>query len=174
MLGVAGGIAVAAIVLFVVMEPGTFRLPGSSGTPPAQPADLQLSIKEVSAEMTDEKHADLKIAFNVHNPNRNTAILETIHYTIYIGDLKMTSGDVGVSPQGFVASQEGIFHIVSNTTLTLKDTQSAVRNNLTAVAWDSMVEGTALYRIEGTFAFNLTGAGFQFTAKEKEFVLPYP
>jgi hypothetical protein len=86
----------------------------------------------------------------------------------------MTSGDIGVSPEGFVASQEGIFPIVSNTTVTLKDSRPSERNNLTADAWDSMFNGEAQYRIEGTFAYKLTGTSFQFSAGEKDFRLTYP
>jgi hypothetical protein len=173
---VAGGIAAAAIIIFVVMGSGTFRLPGSSTgqTVQTQPLDLQLSIREVRAEMEDEKTADLHVAFNVFNPNRGTAILETIHYTVFIGNLKMTTGDIGVSPEGFVASQGGIFPVVSNTTVTLKDSKPSVRNNLTAEAWDSMVSGEAQYRIEGTYAYKLTGTSFQFSAGDREFRFSYP
>ncbi|MGI0037017.1 MAG: hypothetical protein ACRD99_01505, partial [Nitrososphaera sp.] len=125
---VAGGIAGAAIIIFVVMGSGQFRLPGfpSGQTAQTQPAELQLSINEVKAERQDERTAALQVAFDVYNPNRGTAILETIHYSIFIDKLKMTTGDIGVSPQGFVASQEGIFPVISNTTVTLKDTQPSV------------------------------------------------
>lgn len=175
--GVAGGIAAAAIVLFVVMGPGNFRLPGSFGgqNTQTQLLDLQLSVNEVKVASTeDNRTANLQVAFNVHNPNRNTAILETIHYNVYIGDLRMTTGDIGASPEGFLASQEGIFPIVSNTTLLVKDTRPSIRSNLTAAAWDSMVAGEAQYRVEGIYAYKLTGTSFQFSAGEQPFALPYP
>jgi LEA14-like dessication related protein len=172
---VAGGIAAAAIIIFVVMGSGLFSLGSQDGqVAQSQPVELQLSLVDITAEKTDERTADVNVAFNVHNPNRNTAILETIHYTVFIDELKMTSGDIGVSPEGFVASQEGIFPIVSNTTVTLKDSQASERNNLTAEAWDSMVTGDAQYRIEGTIAYKLTGTSFQFSAGEKDFLLMYP
>lgn len=173
---VAGGIAAAAIIIFFVMGPGTIRLPGSQSgqAVQTQPLDLQLSIKEVKAEMKDEQTAELQVGFNVFNPNRGTAILETIHYSVYIDRLKMTTGDIGVSPEGFVASQEGIFPVVSNTTVTLRDSQDSIRNNLTAEAWDSMVNGDAQYRVEGTYSYKLTGTSFQFSAGEKEFLFNYP
>lgn len=172
----AGGIAAAAIAIFVLLGPGNLRLPNPSGgsNSPAEVRDLELSISGVSATKTDDRSANLQVVFNLFNPNRNTAILETVHYTVYIENLKMTSGDVGVSPEGFVASQEGIFPVVSNTTLTVKDTRVVIRNNLTASAWDSMVAGEAQYRIEGTYIYRLTASGFQFTAGEKEFVYTYP
>lgn len=176
-LGAAGGIAAAAIVLFFVMGSGGIRFPGSPDGQNQQPQlqDLQLSVNDIKASRgADNKTANLEVSFNVHNPNRNTAILESIHYNVYIGDLRMTSGDIGSSPQGFLASQEGIFPVVSNTTLLVKDTRPAVRTTVTAAAWDSMLAGDAQFRVEGFFAYKLTGSGFQFSAGEKDFVLTHP
>lgn len=173
---VGGGIAAAAVAIFFLLGPGNFALPGPSSQPgnQTQVQEIQVSVKEILAEKTDDRNADVKITFNAFNPNKNTAILETIHYTIYIDRLRMTTGDVGVSPEGFLASQEGIFPIIGNTSVSLRDTQVAVRNNITASSWDSMVEGTATYRIEGTYLYKLTGTSFQFSAGEKDFVLTYP
>jgi LEA14-like dessication related protein len=172
---VAGGIAAAAVVIFVLMGSG-IRLPGSQTDQvvQTQPLELQLSLNEVMAEMQDEETADLRVSFDVYNPNRGTALLETIHYSVYIDRIKMTTGDIGASPEGFVASQEGIFPVVSNTTVTLRDTQPSIRNNLTAEEWDSMVAGDAQYRVEGLYSYKLTGTGFQFSAGEKEFLFTYP
>jgi hypothetical protein len=173
---VGGGIAAAAVAIFFLLGPGNFALPGQNSQPSnqTQVQDVQVSVKEILAEKTDERNADIKITFDAYNPNRNTAILETIHYTIYVDHLRVATGDIGVSPEGFLASQEGIFPIIGNTSISLRDTQVAVRNNVTASTWDSMVEGTATYRIEGTYLFKLTGSGFQFSAGERDFVLTYP
>ena len=173
---VAGGIAAAAIIIFFVMGSGSLRLPGSQTAQvvQTQPLELQLSLNEVSAEMQDEQTADLRVSFDVYNPNRGTALLETIHYSVFIDKLKMTTGDIGASPEGFVASQEGIFPIVSNTTVTLRDMQPSVRNNLNADEWDNMVSGDAQFRVQGTYSYKLTGSGFQFSAGEKEFLFTYP
>jgi hypothetical protein len=173
--GVAGGIAAAAVILFLVMGSGTLRLPGTQPqSAQMQPLDLQLSIKEVRAERVDNRTATLHVAFDVYNPNRNTAILETIHYSIYVDRSRMTTGDIGTSPEGFLVSQEGIFPIVSNTTVTLKDSQQSARTNSTSVAWDNMVDGQVQFRVEGNYAYKLTGSGFQFSAGEKEFLLTFP
>lgn len=173
---VAGGIAAAAIAIFVVLGSGLFNFsrPQAGGPVQSQLLDLQLSVNAVKAEKTDEKTAAVQVAFDVYNPNRNTAILETIHYTVYIGNLRMTSGDIGASPAGFVDTQGGIFPVIANTTLTLKDSQPALRNNVTAIAWDTMVAGNAQYRIEGSYAYKLADTSFQFSAGEKDFVLSYP
>jgi hypothetical protein len=174
----AGGIAVVAIAVFFIMGMGNFRPLGNNEAPPGtsqtQIADLQLRLRDIVVETTDEENANVQVVFDVHNPNRSTAILETIHYTVDVGQYQMTIGDVGISPEGFVSGQEDIFPIVGNSTVTLKDTKVAVRNNLTANSWDSMVDGTGQYRIEGSYSYRLTGSNFQTSYFEKEFALTFP
>jgi hypothetical protein len=174
----AGGIAVVAIAVFFIMGMGNFSPLGNNEAPPAtsqtQIADLQLRLRDIIVEATDEENANVQVVFDVHNPNRSTAILETIHYTVDVGQYQMTIGDVGISPEGFVSGQEDIFPIVGNSTVTLKDTKVAVRNNLTASSWDSMVDGTGQYRIEGSYSYRLTGSNFQTSYFEKEFALTFP
>jgi hypothetical protein len=173
----AGGIAAAAIAIFFIMGMGNFRFPGISdapGTAQTQLADLQLGLKDIVVEKTDDMNATVQVAFDARNPNRSTAVLETVHYTLHVGQYQMTTGDIGVSPEGFVAGQESTFPIVGNTTVTLKDTQVAARNNLTASSWDSMVDGTAQYRVEGSYSYRLTGSNFQTSYYEKEFTLTFP
>ena len=180
----AGGIAAAAIAIFFIMGMGGFRFPGSSdnsnnnnntpGAAQTQQADLQLGLKDIIAEKVDEKNATVQVVFEVHNPNISTAVLETIHYLLYVGQFQMTIGDIGVSPEGFVYGQENIFPIVGNSTVALKDTQVAARNNLTASSWDSMVNGSAQYRVEGSYSYRLTGSNFQTSYYEKGFTLTFP
>jgi hypothetical protein len=174
----AGGIAVVAIAIFFIMGMGNFRpfddneIPSNASQTPI--ADLQLQLRDILVETTDEENANVQVVFDVHNPNRSTAILETIHYTISVGQYQMTTGDIGVSPEGFVSGQQDIFPIVSDSTVALRDTQVAVRNNLTASSWDSMVDGTGQYRVEGMYSYRLTGSNFQTNYFEKEFALTFP
>lgn len=186
-----GGIAAVAIIIFFVMgnTGGLLSSPSGSGNPPsshdmppsqgsATPgvADLGLSIKSIAAsraEGSEETSANVQIAFSVHNPNRSTALLETIHYTVFVDGLRMTSGDIGVSAEGFVGSQADNFPIVSNSTITLRDTKTAVRNDVTASSWDSMVDGTAKYVVEGTYVFRAT-SGLQGSFQEKDFTMTFP
>lgn len=171
-----GGIAAAAIAIFFIMGPGNFRLPGGQETAaPVQLAELQVVLEEINVEQSDDRNADVEVVFDAHNPNMGTALLlETIHYTLYVDELKMTTGDIGLSPEGFLSGQSGTFTIVSNSTVTLKDKQVAVRNNLTASSWDSIVDGTAQYDVEGRYAYRLTGSNFQTNYYEKDFSLTFP
>jgi hypothetical protein len=173
----AGGIAAAAIAIFFIMGIGNFRPLGTSeapGTSQTSIADLQLELRDIVVEKTDEENATVQVVFDVHNPNRSTAILETIHYTLDVGQYQMTTGDIGITPEGFVSGQEDIFPIVGSSTVTLKDTKVAVRNNLTASSWDSMVDGTGQYNVEGIYSYRLTGSNFQTSYFEKEFTLTFP
>jgi hypothetical protein len=174
----AGCIAAAAIAVFFIMGMGNFRPLGNNEALPSesqtQIADLQLGLQDIVVEATDEENATVQVVFDVHNPNRSTAILETIHYTLNVGQYQMTTGDIGISPEGFVSGQEDMFPIVGNSTVTLKDTKVAVRNNLTASSWDSMVDGTGQYRVEGSYSYRLTGSNFQTSYFEKEFALTFP
>jgi hypothetical protein len=174
----AGGIAAAAIAVFFIMGMGNFRPLGNNEAPPSesqtQIADLQLGLQDIVVEATDEENATVQVVFDIHNPNRSTALLEAIHYVLNVGQYQMITGDIGISPEGFVAGQEDIFPIIGNSTVTLKDTKVAVRNNLTASSWDSMVDGTGQYRVEGSYSYRLTGSNFQTSYFEKEFELTFP
>ena len=174
---VAGGIAAAAIAIFFIMGIGNFGPFGNSansGTSQTQIADLQLGLTDIVVEKTDEENATVQVVFDIHNPNRSTAILETIHYTLDVGQYQMTTGDIGITPEGFVSGQEDIFPIIGSSTVTLKDTKVAVRNNLTASSWDSMVDGTGQYRVEGSYTYRLTSSNFQTSYYEKGFALTFP
>jgi hypothetical protein len=173
---VGGGIAAAAIAIFFILGSGNLRLPGGQeSTTPTQLAELQVALREINVERTDDRNANVQVVFTAYNPNMGTALLlETIHYTLYVGEFQMTSGDIGVSPEGFLSGQSGTFTIVSNSMVRLPDKQVAVRNNLTASSWDSMVDGTAQYEVEGLYAYRLTGSNFQTAFYEKEFSLTFP
>ena len=172
----AAGGGIAAIAIFFVLGSGNLKLPGShENAAPVPPADLQLALKDVSVKKTDERNANLQVVFTAHNPNTSTVVLETVHYTAFVDKFQMTSGDIGVSPEGFVTGQPDTFPIVSNSTITLRDTQVAARNNLTSSSWDSMVDGKAQYRVQGAYTYRLTGSNFQTSYFEnKEFTLTFP
>jgi hypothetical protein len=170
-----GGIAVAAIAMFFILGSGNIRLPGGQqNAAPMQMAELQVKLQDIIVRQTDDNNANVQVVFTAYNPNRGTAILETIHYTLHVGQFQMTSGDIGTSPEGFVASQAGTFTVIGNSTVTLKDTRVAVRNNLTASSWDSMVGGDAQYRLDANYIYRVTGGNFETTPGEKEFSVTFP
>jgi len=170
-----GGIAIAAIAIFFILGSGNIRLPGGQlYSAPVQVAELQVVLKDIIVQKMDDRNANVQVIFTAYNPNRSTAILETIHYSLHVDQFQMTSGDIGTSPEGFVASQAGTFPVIANSTITLKDTKVAVRNNFTASSWDSMVSEMAQYTVEGTYAYRVTGGNFETTPGEKDFSMTFP
>ena len=170
-----GGIAAVAIAMFFVLGSGNLRLPGGQENAiPAQPADLEIVLKDIIVQKKDDRNANVQVIFTAYNPNRSTAVLETIHYTVHVGQFQMTSGDIGVSPEGFLAGQPDTFPIVSNSTVTLRDTQVAERNNLTASSWDGMVDGTAQYTVDAEYSYRLTSTNFQTSFTTERFTVTFP
>ncbi len=171
-----GGIAAAAIAIFFLVGPGNIGSPGfgpgNQNEQPA-PAELQVSIKDIIVEKLDEKNASVRIEFGASNPNKSPILFETIHYTIYVGDSKMTSGDIGAAPEGFVASSGDLTLVPSESSITLKNSQIAIRNNLTGNSWDRMVQGDAEFEIEGIYSYRFT-TRLETTGVERDFVLTFP
>ena len=63
--------------------------------------NLSLSINSVKVlPVNDELR--LEVAFNAYNPNKGTAILETIGYNVYLDNIRLSSGDVGSRTEGFL------------------------------------------------------------------------
>lgn len=173
-----GGIAVAAVAVFFILGPGLSQGPAtnSTDTTDSRPQFMPpvVAIKDIVATQVDDENAQVKITFTVENPNNTTLLLENIHYNINVGDKRMTIGDVGESPEGFLASQRGTFTIISGDTLPLSDTQTAQRNSAIAEEWDSMVAGDATYVVDGTYFYRLTAGNLDTSTGEQDFTLTFP
>jgi len=176
-----GGIAVVAIAIFFIFGQGNFKVPGvQDNQNPVQQnqtaPEMQLSVKDVVVKKVDDKNAQVQVVFDAYNPNRSTLTLETISYTLNVGQFKVVSGDIGVSPEGFLSGQPDTTTIVAGSTVTLKEQNPPVfvRNNLTASTWDSVVNGNAKYTIEGHYALRLIGSNFQTNYGDKDFALTFP
>jgi hypothetical protein len=138
-------------------------------------APIDIKVKNVVTNKTnDEKTANVQIAFDVHNPNTNTMILDGIRYNVYVNNNLMTSGNIGTeAPEDVIRSQQG-FPIIGNSTVTLKDIQPVQRNNMNAASWDKMVvDGKASYVIKGTYSYRQT-ANLEASGGAKEFSLTFP
>lgn len=171
----AGGvIAAAAVAIFLLA--GQIAPPGVQQGAPRQEtiATPVVAIKDISVNRVDDRNASVEVTFTVKNPNRTTVILETIHYEVHVDNVRMTIGDVGQSPEGFLASQSSVFTIIANRTLTVSDEQTAVRTGASAGAWDRMVEGSASYAVSGTYLYRITAANLETTAGEQDFTLTFP
>ena len=171
-----GGIAVAAIAVFFVLGPGLGPGQQPENNTQTRPEVIPpvLAIKNITATEGPDETAQVKITFTVENPNNTTVLLENIHYNINVDGKRMTIGDVGESPEGFLASQGSIFTIVSGSTLTVSDTQAAERNSAIAQEWDSMVAGDATFTVDGTYFYRLTAGNLDTSTGEQPFTLTFP
>jgi len=133
----------------------------------------ELSIKNITTNIVDDKTGNLSIIFDVYNPNKNTIMLETISYNVYSNSTRIVSGDIGQRPEGFIDSQDSIFPVIGNGTLILKDKKMIDTNrglNLSQIATNN---GTSQYLVNGSYLFKQTSS-FQSTGGEGEFSIVYP
>lgn len=176
----AGGASAAvAIAIFLVISSGIFssgNFHGQGGFNQDALKDTQpikLSIKNISGKQIGNKTANIQVVFDAYNPNRGTVILEAISYNVFVNNIRLISGDIGAKLEGFVASQEGVFPVIGNSTVTLKDTQILHRNNLIADSWGKVVDGKANYVVNGTYSYKQTSS-IQATVEDRAFRLTYP
>jgi LEA14-like dessication related protein len=182
----AGVIAAAAIALLFVSGPvmgnilpgtsqsGNGQTGGTVNSPSGSPQikDIQIALKSVNTTRVDARNANVKVEFALHNPNNLPVLIETVHYTVKVDNHQMTLGDTGEPLEGFLASQASSTLIVAGGNVTVGDTETAVRNNITAAAWDSMVNGNATYNVDGYVA-NRATSSLQTSYQERNFSLTY-
>lgn len=133
----------------------------------------ELSIKNITTNIVDDKTGNLSIIFDVYNPNKNTIMVESISYNVYSNSTRIVSGDIGQRPEGFIDSQDSIFPVIGNGTLILKDKKMIDTNrglNLSQIATNN---GTSQYLVNGSYFFKQTSS-FQSTGGEGEFSIVYP
>lgn len=178
MYAAGGGIAAVAVAIFLIMNTGIFNNTNFIGQGFNQGALMNikaigLSVNNLAANQTADNIAEIQVVFDAYNPNMGTVILEAIQYNVFVDNMRVISGDIGEKPEGFVASQEGIYPIIGNGTVTLKDVQTVGRNDLNAAIWDKIVDGRANYIINGTYSYKQTSS-FQATGGDMEFNLTFP
>lgn len=133
----------------------------------------ELSIKNITTDIVDDKTGNLSIIFDVYNPNKITIMVESISYNVYSNSTRIVSGDIGQRPEGFIDSQDSIFPVIGNGTLILKDKKVIDTSrglNLSQIATNN---GTSQFLVNGTSSFKQTSS-FQSTGGEQEFSIVYP
>ena len=173
-----GGIAAVAVAIYLIMNTGILTNTNSIGQGFNQGALMNikaigLSINNLVTNRTADNIAEIRVIFDAYNPNMGTVILEAIRYNVFVDNMRVISGDIGEKPEGFVASQEGIYPIIGNGTVTLKDVQTVERNDMNAAIWDKVVDGRANYIINGTYSYKQTSS-FQATGGDMDFKLTFP
>jgi hypothetical protein len=134
---------------------------------------FELSIKNITTNIVDDKMGNLSIIFNVYNPNKITVMLESISYSVYSNSTRLVSGDIGQRPEGFVDSQDSIFPVIGNGTLILKDKKMIDTTRGLDLSQIATNNSTSQFLVNGTYFFKQTGS-FQSTGGEEEFSIVYP
>jgi len=133
----------------------------------------ELSVKNITTNIVDDKTGNLSIIFDVYNPNKNTIMFESISYNVYSNTTRIVSGDIGQRPEGFIDSQDSIFPVIGNGTLILKDKKIIDTNRGLNLSQIDTNNGTSQFLVNGTYFFKQTSS-FQSTGGEGEFSIVYP
>jgi hypothetical protein len=133
----------------------------------------ELSIKNITANIVDDKTGNLSIIFDVYNPNKITIMLESVSYNVYSNSTRIVSGDIGQRPEGFIDSQDSIFPVIGNGTVVLKDKKIIDTSRGLNLSKISTSNGISEFLVNGTYFFKQTSS-FQSTGGEKEFSIVYP
>jgi len=134
---------------------------------------LEIKIKSITANKTNDNTAILRFVFDVHNPNHNTVLLDGIQYNVSSDKLPIISGNIGTETQLDVVRGQSAFPIIGDSTITLKDVGILHRNNIVNATWDKLVDGKAIYVIKGSYSTK-QAANFDYSTGSNEFNSTYP
>lgn len=158
-------------------DPGpAVQSPASSGIQSVDRNDnpIVISIKNITVEPTDSSHSNLQIAFDAHNPNRGTIILESIQYKVLVNNSEVASGEIGERLEGFLESQDNVFPVIGSGNVTLKDTDLLARNSENSDLWNRLsMNQTDSYQVNGTYSFSQTST-LQASGGDRPFTLNFP
>jgi len=164
------GIIAVAVIIMAFSQGSNFKFNQEAVT---EAKDLEISLKNVSITNINNNNIKINPIFDVYNPNQGTLILENIHYNVNLENTRLTSGDIGQIPEGFVDSSAGIYPIIGNGTVTLKDEITIQKDNRIENVWNKITNETSSFQVNGSFAYRQTSS-FQADAGEIDFNLIYP
>jgi LEA14-like dessication related protein len=169
----AGGLAVAAIAVFVLLGSGLI-LPGQLERPEIEVFPPVVTVTNVSVANVEESRAQVTVKFSVSNPNQRSMYIETLQYNLLINNKPVEQGGQwGDIAEGFVVGSEGLLIVAGGSSPIPAVTTTVARNEI-AEEWDSMVDGSANYTLTGQSTYRLTQANLQTSVHEDAFTLTFP
>jgi len=151
--GAAASILIAILVVFWLfasdIEGGLF----SSSTQEVLPLEIELfdfSVLEIT-----EKQATLEIKFKVSNPNFKSIMLQHIKYSVYHNDARITTGGLGTTPEGFLASPN-YFIILNERPSIIGEKFTIINTGNTPELWETLTKNELNWRVSGEAFFNLS------------------
>ena len=165
-------------------QPSSSNSPETTELTPQQLNSQNLSLSVDSVKVVPgNNESRLETVFKVYNPNKGSAILETVTYNVYLDNIRIASGDVGSRTEGFVDSLESVYPIIGNQSIVLRDraplTEEA--NSLFdsqgklagAITDNSNSSAPKTYDVNGTYFYTLN-RGSDAQARENAFNFQYP
>ena len=162
--GGAAGVLIAIIAVFTLTGnsvisdvEGGFFAPSGQGQQ-VQPITIELFDLSI-LEITD-KQATLEIKFMFSNPNFKSVMLQHVKYSIYHDDTRIVIGEIGSSPEGFLASPN-YFIITNERPVAIGEKITITNTGNTPELWEALTNwknsGTELnWRISGEAFSNLS------------------
>ena len=168
--GAAAGVLIAIIAVFTLtgtsiisdVEGGFF----SPSTQEQQVLPLEMELFDLSILEVTEKQATLEIKFKVANPNFKSVMLQHIKYSVYHNDVRIAIGEIGSSPEGFLASPN--YFIIRNERPSLIGEKFIITNTgNTPELWETLTKNELNWSVSGEAFFNLSSitAGQENTLK---------
>ena len=157
--GAAAGVLIAIIVVFTLTGTsvisdvkGGFFLPS---TQEQVVLPLEMELFDLSILEVTEKQATLEIKFKVSNPNFKSVMLQHIKYSVYHNDARIAAGELGASPEGFLASPN--YFIILNERPSLIGEKFTITNTgNTPELWETLTKNELNWRVSGEAFFNLS------------------
>lgn len=155
-MGVAIAAVVAAIALVMTAGPTLLeggQISGSNAAP--QVAPVMITVDEIRTVQLDSEGATLEIVISIANPNAKSAILSLVKYQIFAEETRVAAGQIGTRAEGMVDASN-YYTILSDGSVTLKDTITLSNAGGAPEFWNSLELGTTSWTVTGEAIFNLS------------------
>ena len=157
--GAAAGVLVAIIVVFTLTGTSVISDVGggffSSSTQEQTVLPLAMELFDLSILEVTEKQATLEIKFKVSNPNFKSVMLQHIKYSVYHDDVRITAGELGSSPEGFLSSPN-YFIILNERPSIIGEKFTIMNTGNTPELWETLAKNELNWRVSGEAFFNLS------------------
>ncbi len=155
--GGVAGVLIAIIVVFTLTGTSVVSDVGGGFFSPStqQVFPLEIELFDLSILEVTEKQATLEIKFKVSNPNFKSVMLQHIKYSVYHNDARITTGGLGTTPEGFLASPN--YFIILNERPSLVGEKFTIMNTgNTPELWEALAKNELNWRVSGEAFFNLS------------------
>ena len=116
---------------------------------------VEIELHDLTVLEVSEKEATLELKFRISNPNFKSVMLQHIKYLIYHNDLQVEVGEIGTSPEGFLASPN--YFLILNERPSIIGEKFTIKNSgNNPELWEALSKNTLNWRVTGEAFFNLS------------------